>query len=388
MFGSAILDVGIGLVFAFLAVSLISSAIVEAINSLFKVRSSSLLSGIKDLVNDPELVGLARALYGHAGINPRGSLAPLSPAQATNVAAAATAATAAAVAAQANVQNATPAHVLDAARAAAALPAAAPAAAAPNGRWQQARGKIVEVWRGGAGPARLPAYVNKLQFANALLDVTGLSAASTAAAPAVPGPRAVRDLKAALAAGMATIGEVDPQVKQLLEGIIDRTQGDLKKIQTEVADWFDAAMDRVGGAFKRWAQLLTFVIALLVSALVNVDTIHLAASLWSHPELVDQLKIPDNVKLALFNARSTDSTGWTAAATKMNDTLDKTLPVGWPSGKLGSGFTWESLAGWLVTAFATLFGAPFWFDTLQGFVRLKGSGPSPQEKADKTAASA
>jgi hypothetical protein len=44
--------------------------------------------------------------------------------------------------------------------------------------------------------------------------------------------------------------------------------------------------------------------------------------------------------------------------------------------------------GWLVTAFATLFGAPFWFDTLQGFVRLKGAGPSPQEKTDKTAASA
>jgi hypothetical protein len=397
MFGSAILDVGIGLVFAFLAVSLISSAIAEAINSLFKIRSSSLLSGIKDLVNDSELRGLARVLYGHAAINPRGSLAPLPPAPAAPAAA-----PVAPAAAPAAAPNATPAHVLSAARAAAGAAvarAAAPGPVAQGWSWQWARGKAVQIWRGGAGPARLPAYISKLQFANALLDVTGLSAASSAAssaaAPAAPGPdaapgpNAARDLKAALAAGLATIGQVDPQVQQLLEGIIDRANGDIKEVRSEVADWFDNAMDRVGGAFKRWAQLLTFVIALFVSALVNVDTIHLAASLWSHPELVDQLKIPDNVKPDLFAAKPPDIASWAAAATKMNDTLDETLPLGWPPRKpWGSGFTWESVLGWLVTAFATLFGAPFWFDTLQGFVRLKGAGPSPQEKADKTAASA
>jgi hypothetical protein len=38
------------------------------------------------------------------------------------------------------------------------------------------------------------------------------------------------------------------------------------------------------------------------------------------------------------------------------------------------------LVGWLLTAVATLFGAPFWYDLLQQFVRLKGSGPSPAEK--------
>jgi hypothetical protein len=46
----------------------------------------------------------------------------------------------------------------------------------------------------------------------------------------------------------------------------------------------------------------------------------------------------------------------------------------------------EVALGWLITAFATLFGAPFWFDTLQRIVRLKGSGPSPAEKQAGTAA--
>jgi hypothetical protein len=45
-----------------------------------------------------------------------------------------------------------------------------------------------------------------------------------------------------------------------------------------------------------------------------------------------------------------------------------------------------SFFGWLITAFAALFGAPFWFDVLQSVIRLKGSGPSPAEKANKQAA--
>jgi hypothetical protein len=31
-----------------------------------------------------------------------------------------------------------------------------------------------------------------------------------------------------------------------------------------LAEWFDNGMDRLSGAFKRWTQVLTFVIALLV----------------------------------------------------------------------------------------------------------------------------
>jgi hypothetical protein len=45
-----------------------------------------------------------------------------------------------------------------------------------------------------------------------------------------------------------------------------------------------------------------------------------------------------------------------------------------------------SIVGWLIVAFATLFGAPFWFDALQSFVRLKGNGPSPAEKGQNRAA--
>lgn len=47
---------------------------------------------------------------------------------------------------------------------------------------------------------------------------------------------------------------------------------------------------------------------------------------------------------------------------------------------------YRPVLGWLITAVAALFGAPFWFDALQSIIRLKGAGPSPDEKATNRAA--
>ena len=70
MFSSAILDVAIGLVFVFMVVSLAASAILEAIAGMVAWRSKTLINGVKDLLNDPQLTGLANQLYQHALVNP------------------------------------------------------------------------------------------------------------------------------------------------------------------------------------------------------------------------------------------------------------------------------------------------------------------------------
>lgn len=86
------------------------------------------------------------------------------------------------------------------------------------------------------------------------------------------------------------------------------------------------------------------------------------------------------------------------------------LPIGWgdsqynyffkDSGHGGgmweasdSGWNWShlltALFGWLITALAASLGAPFWFETLQRFVNIRGNGRSPaevQKKAIDTAA--
>ena len=65
MWGSEILDVAIGMVLIFLLLSVISSAIREAIETVLKTRSVNLEAGIRELLNDPRGIGLARAMYNH-----------------------------------------------------------------------------------------------------------------------------------------------------------------------------------------------------------------------------------------------------------------------------------------------------------------------------------
>lgn len=62
MFGSQILDVVIGIVFVFLLLSLVCSAINEFISSLLRLRARDLEDGIRLLLSDP---GLANQFYQH-----------------------------------------------------------------------------------------------------------------------------------------------------------------------------------------------------------------------------------------------------------------------------------------------------------------------------------
>ena len=65
MFGSVVLDVAIGLSLLFLFVSLICSAIREAIEAVLNTRASDLERGIRERLDDPGGQGAARALYSH-----------------------------------------------------------------------------------------------------------------------------------------------------------------------------------------------------------------------------------------------------------------------------------------------------------------------------------
>ena len=72
MFDSTVLDLATGMIFCFLTASLTTGAVVEAISSMIGWRSKTLLTGVKQLLNDEDMSGLAKQLYSHALINPRG----------------------------------------------------------------------------------------------------------------------------------------------------------------------------------------------------------------------------------------------------------------------------------------------------------------------------
>jgi hypothetical protein len=245
-----------------------------------------------------------------------------------------------------------------------------------------------------------PSYIEPKQFAQAFLEVTKL----TETAPTVA------DLK-------AKIGKItDEQIRDFLLGVVDRASGDLEEMQQQIANWFDAAMDRLSGEFKRWNQLCTFAIALGAAVLFNLDSVRIARVLWTNPALVDNLQAN-----AVDKAVLTDSDGVGSAVQLVNRMMEARLPAGWAPGHFfelsadanpsdcqpndaacqaqAKGKTnWVyfyrapisivalSVLGWLVTATSALFGAPFWFDALQSIVQIRSAGPTPADKQKARAA--
>jgi hypothetical protein len=149
----------------------------------------------------------------------------------------------------------------------------------------------------------------------------------------------------------------DPQLRAMLMCIHARAEGDIDKFQQLVCRWFDNAMERVSGAYKRRATLISFLLALLLAAAFNIDSIHLFRTLWQHPALAAAANDPRAFE-ALF-----------------------ALPVGWQHfpPPLDGRFLLQ-VAGWVMTATSAMFGAPFWFDLLQRLVRVRGTGHKPSEK--------
>jgi hypothetical protein len=69
MFGSNILEIAIGIIFVFILVSTICTIIREGIEAKLKTRAAYLEQGIRQLLNDRDGTGLAKALYEHPLIN-------------------------------------------------------------------------------------------------------------------------------------------------------------------------------------------------------------------------------------------------------------------------------------------------------------------------------
>ena len=202
----------------------------------------------------------------------------------------------------------------------------------------------------GTAPLKLPSYIPSSNFAAALVD----------AIHSVPGDfqRLKQDIDQLQ----------DVQLREFLHSAYAKASlqgGPLAQfavLNKSISDWFDNAMERASGEYKRRAQAWTFGIALLVALAFNIDSVYLLNVLWSHPALTTGISSP--------NA----SPEFTSLLKQM-----QVLPVGWSGRHYASAFDIAAAAaGILVTAVTALFGAPFWFDALQRLVRLRGTGTKPK----------
>jgi hypothetical protein len=239
---------------------------------------------------------------------------------------------------------------------------------------------------------RLPSYLAPDTFARALL-------ASLDVTKPIPGFADIQQ---------AVMTLPDCNIRDALLAHLGTANGDVNRLRTEVAAWFDTAMDRLGGIYKRKAKGVAFVVGLFLAAGLNADSIRIAERLWMDPALRQaasqsaqdfekyQTYQPPSVATTSTQPVDAAKTGSSAAKPSCHpgDSKDayqsisgcqdilRPIPLGWdPSTLPGKEDyrNWLKLcAGLLLTAVALSLGAPFWFDLLGKFMNLRGAGPRPE----------
>ena len=221
-----------------------------------------------------------------------------------------------------------------------------------------------------------PAYIPARTFATAVMDI---------ATQQKPGVISFSDLEAG-------INNLPPgDVKKTLLALIQNAKGDLNLAQRNIEGWFNDTMERVSGWYKRKTQLWTVIIAVVLTLAVNADTLRIVKTLWKDPtlraQLVEKAKSRTEATPPSISVEYKDKNNPltpTAIKPASKDELDTLGQVmGWSHQILPSTFGgWADLfLGWILSIVAISLGAPFWFDLLNKFMRIRNAGESPSETA-------
>ncbi|MGH3032135.1 MAG: hypothetical protein ACRDNE_15495 [Gaiellaceae bacterium] len=289
MFDFAALDVAIGLIFVYLVLSLVCSALNETISSVFSWRAKFLREGIANLLDpDDPAHGeeLMKQLYRHPLVN--SLIRPVSR----------------------------------------------------------------------RGRERYPSYLPAQTFFAALLDVDarGTTGELESAIAAIPSPRA----------------------QEALTALLRSAQGDVQAFQRSAERWFDDAMERVSGWYRRRVQLMMWLLAAGLVLALNVDTVQIAQQLWDDKAV--RAAVVARAEAAGSGAQDPDVT---RIAEDVSALEELEIPLGWAfeDRPEGVGHWLATIAlkalGLLLTAAALTLGAPFWFDTLSKIARIRSAGAPP-----------
>jgi hypothetical protein len=216
----------------------------------------------------------------------------------------------------------------------------------------------------------------------------------------------------ALMAGLRQVN--NPYLRSAMQAILS-TSKTLEEAEHTLAGWFNEGMSRATEAFKATMQYWSLFIGFLLAIFLNVDSLHIARTLWNDPALRQSVaQAAETVDLETLQNRfedartaqddtvDTDGDGDTAdetggfddvtdaanaATLTLNNILELRLPLGWKlepapdnapdsSRYLQNMLPWQNPDNWLqmlliklggiaITMIAIAQGAPFWFGFLQ-----------------------
>ncbi|MBB4229334.1 hypothetical protein [Rhizobium mongolense] len=224
-------------------------------------------------------------------------------------------------------------------------------------------------------PGKHTSYIDSNTFALALLDSLDTSKPITTVQEALD------------------IANKLPQsnVRDIMLNALNDAGHDLQKARDSIAIWFDGTMDRLTGQYKRDMQKVTLLLGLLLAILLNADSFAVTRELWRNSTIRTEVvqkaaNLPAN-EITKTCANEPENQQETCGIKLLNKRLADLapLPLGWDLNAItadsgGLLFLLLKIPGLLVTALAISLGAPFWFDLLQKFIDIRGTGKKPEPK--------
>lgn len=201
-----------------------------------------------------------------------------------------------------------------------------------------------------------PNSLDAMTFATATLATAGLDLSCNAGHP----DKVIAD------------APIDSHLKEVLTGLADRSMARGTTLHAELAQHFDATMEKISRWYRHWTQAIAFALAVVFSVYLNANTLDLLHQLTAHPEArLELAKIQSSL--------SADPADHARAMSNLRD-LDAIVTGDALGGKtLRPEFIhapFRTMVGLLITILAVSLGAPFWFDVL-GRINPKASGPDP-----------
>jgi len=210
-----------------------------------------------------------------------------------------------------------------------------------------------------------PSYIPAEKFALALLDQK-----------VVPAVGQIADQAQHVSETISALP--DGRLKSVLDVLWRDANQDAAELRKRIEDWFDSAMERVAGWYRRLVQFLLLSIGLALAIGLNINTLTITQRLWSDAPL--RTAVVEQAQRAVPPS-ATDANGVKSALDNVQSglkTLDGlSLPMGWGKAIRPTAPV-TAVAGWLLTAAAVSLGAPFWFDLLGRFTRLRATGDPPK----------
>ncbi len=372
MLGLSMLNVAIGMIFIFLLLSLICTAISEIIEAFLKKRASDLERGITELLRDAKNAkgdNLVKKIYEHplvAGLY-RGDYIPKG--------------------------NKLPSYIPASNFTLALLDAVLPAT------HQSLSGAV-----GGGSPVIAPPD-KKTSNEDATLKVeindNRNAPSHNQEAPSMGSQDATLTNKDAAAINLKSIREAilnlpDSKAKDGILTLIDAAGNDINKARQNVENWYNTSMDRVAGWYKRRLQKILILLGFLLALAMNADTIAIFKSLSTDPAL--QSSLVDAAQKQIAAPDTTQMTDKERVENNIAKLSELRLPIGWDWDTKDGRFhmpnyylatfnksNWYlKIIGWLITALAISLGAPFWFDMLNKIMVIR-STVKPHEKSPEEA---